>query len=82
MDDSVIISNPLTVAEPVVGWSKVASIWIKVVLPAPFGPKSPKTSFCSMFKFRLSTAVKFLYFLVRFWIFIKLYHKTRLPYYV
>ena len=36
-------SWPRTIAEPAVGRSCVATIFTKVVLPAPFGPRRPKT---------------------------------------
>src|SRR3989475_12642734 len=37
-------SHPITLADPDEGKSKVESILIMVVLPAPFGPRTPKTS--------------------------------------
>src|SRR5438270_4979866 len=37
-------SWPATVAEPAVGLASVHSMLIVVVLPAPFGPRKPKTS--------------------------------------
>src|SRR5665647_2292124 len=51
------ISNPLTVAEPEVGFKIVQSIETVVVFPAPFGPKSPKISPESTVMFKLSTAL-------------------------
>src|SRR5215831_15090668 len=59
------MSNPFIVAVPEVGLSRVASICIVVVFPAPFEPNSPKTSFSWMSRFNLSTAVKLPYFLTR-----------------
>lgn len=40
-------------------------IFIVVVFPAPFTPNSPKSSPFLISKFKLSTAVKFLYFFVK-----------------
>src|SRR3989449_8294966 len=37
-------SHPITLADPDEGKSRVESILIMVVLPAPFGPRTPKTS--------------------------------------
>ena len=53
-------------AVPEVGLSKVASICIIVVLPAPFEPRRPKISFSCMSRFSPSTAIKFWYRLTRF----------------
>src|SRR5947209_16792590 len=38
------ISYPLIHARPLVGWSKVHSILIVVLFPAPLGPRKPKVS--------------------------------------
>src|SRR6202012_5425034 len=51
-------SNPLTRAMPEVGGTSVVSMRIKVDLPAPFGPSSPKISPCSTVKLKASTAQK------------------------
>ncbi len=45
------------VALPEVGGNSVVNILIAVVLPAPFGPSSPKTSPASMERFKAFTAV-------------------------
>jgi len=52
------MSNPATVALPEVGGSKVVSILITVVLPAPFGPNSPNISPAPTVSESPSTAVK------------------------
>ena len=41
---SLTTSNPLTAAVPEVGMRSVVSILVVVVLPAPFGPRSPNNS--------------------------------------
>jgi hypothetical protein len=41
---SLVMSCPFIVAVPLVGRSKVESMFSVVVLPAPFGPKKPKIS--------------------------------------
>ena len=41
---SATTSRPSTVTVPTSGWSKVAMVSNVVVFPAPFGPRSPKTS--------------------------------------
>ena len=64
-DGSLHMLKPATVADPSVGEIKAASILSVVVLPAPLGPKSPKTSPSSIFKVRFRTAVKELNFLVK-----------------
>ena len=51
-------SNPLTIAVPDVGGSSVTSMRIRVDLPAPFGPSSPKISPSSTPKVMPLTAVK------------------------
>ena len=55
---SLQISKPLTVAEPDVGFRIVQSMLMVVVLPAPFGPRSPKISPDSTAMSNLSTAVR------------------------
>src|SRR5215831_5955349 len=54
--EELLVSSPLTYASPLVGSSRVASILIRVVLPAPFGPRSPKTSPSSISRSTLSSA--------------------------
>lgn len=51
-------SNPATLAEPIVGRSKVVSIFIVVLFPAPFGPSRPNTEPAATVKSTLLTAVK------------------------
>src|SRR5277367_3248988 len=51
-------SKPATSAWPPLGVSRVVSIRTTVVLPAPLGPSSPKTSPRRTSKLTLSTAVK------------------------
>ncbi len=41
---SALRGMPATVAEPEVGTMSVPSVLTVVVLPAPFGPRKPKTS--------------------------------------
>ena len=53
---SRMTSNPQTRAVPSFGASSVVSMRIVVVLPAPFGPSSPKTSPRSTRRSRQSTA--------------------------
>src|ERR1700757_47983 len=48
--------NPKTDAEPEVGTSKPDNIFSTVVFPAPFGPRKPTNSPCSMEKDTRSTA--------------------------
>jgi hypothetical protein len=55
------MSNPLTVAEPEVGFRIVHSIETVVVFPAPLGPRSPKISPDSTLMSKLSTALIELY---------------------
>src|SRR6266567_5667994 len=58
--------NPATEASPsVMSVSPVSSLII-VVLPAPFGPRSPKTVPSATFRLTWSTAVSFPYTFVRF----------------
>ena len=45
-------------ALPEVGGTRVVSMRMSVDLPAPFGPRSPKTSPRATVKLRLSTATK------------------------
>ena len=51
------MSNPATVALPAVGSTSVHSILIVVDLPAPLGPRKPKTSPAATSKSTQSTAV-------------------------
>ena len=53
-----ITSTVPTWALPAVGTTRVVSIPAVVVLPAPFGPSSPKISPASMLRSRPSTALK------------------------
>ena len=55
-------------ALPLVGGKSVANIESVVVLPAPFGPNSPKISPSFIAKEILSTAVKSSNFFVKFFI--------------
>ena len=55
---SLVTSIPMTVAVPEVGSSMVESIESVVVLPAPFGPRRPKISPCSISKLIRSTATR------------------------
>src|SRR5690625_6338771 len=57
---------PSNCASPLVGSSKQDNILIVVVFPAPFVPSNAKNSPSLMVKLRVSTAVLFLYFFVRF----------------
>jgi hypothetical protein len=57
---------PPTVAFPPVFEIRQQSILTVVVLPAPFGPRKPKTSPSLTCSVRLSTAVRLPNFLVRF----------------
>src|SRR2546430_11357445 len=59
-------SNPATDASPSVMSAKPVSNLIIVVLPAPFGPRRPKTVPEATFRVTWSTAVSFPYTLVRF----------------
>src|SRR5208283_3937108 len=52
------MSSPATRASPEVGGSSVVSIRTRVVLPAPLGPRSPKTSPRSTSTLTSLTAVK------------------------
>jgi hypothetical protein len=54
---AALILNPHTAASPSVGAMSVESIFIMVVLPAPFGPSSPKISPCMTSNDNRSTAV-------------------------
>ena len=49
--------HPMTVASPAVFEMRQQSILTVVVLPAPFGPRNPKTSPASMLRVRFWTAV-------------------------
>ena len=49
---------PPTNALPLVGMTRVVSTPTVVVLPAPFGPSSPKTSPVPTWRFNSSTARK------------------------
>src|SRR5208337_4463288 len=51
------ISNPYTLAAPALGGSIVVSIFIVVVLPAPFGPSRPKIEPAATLKDSSLTAV-------------------------
>ena len=53
---SAVTSMPTTRATPAVSRTRVVSTPIVVVLPAPFGPRSPKTSPRSTVKETPSTA--------------------------
>jgi hypothetical protein len=53
-----LTSNPETRACPEVGFSKVVSIIMVVLLPAPFGPKNPKISPSFTLKEMSSTAFR------------------------
>src|SRR3989337_968376 len=64
-DDSFTTSKPFTHALPDVGFNMVQSIERRVVFPAPLGPRRPNISPSSILRFKPSTAVIFLYFLVR-----------------
>jgi hypothetical protein len=55
---SGVSGNPATVAEPEVGESRVPSVRTIVVLPAPFGPRKPKTSPCPTSKETSSKAMR------------------------
>src|SRR5699024_12093555 len=57
---------PSNCASPLVGSSKQDNILIVVVFPAPFVPSNAKNSPSLMVKLRVSTAVLFLFFFVRF----------------
>src|SRR5256885_7867316 len=59
-------SNPATDASPSVMSVKPVSNLIIVVLPAPFGPRRPKTVPEATFRVTWSTAVSFPYTFVRF----------------
>src|SRR5258708_34816492 len=56
--DCVATSNPPTVARPDVGASNPHKMRIVVDLPAPLGPRKPKTSPCATSSETLSTATK------------------------
>src|SRR6266516_1398208 len=58
--------NPPTEASPSVMSVRPVSSLIIVVLPAPFGPRSPKTVPSATFRLTWSTAVSFPYTFVRF----------------
>src|SRR5438445_13686603 len=58
--------NPATVASPSVMSVRPVSNLIIVVLPAPFGPRRPKTVPDATFRVTWSTAVSFPYTFVRF----------------
>src|SRR5437879_1896575 len=58
--------NPATVASPSVMSARPVSNLIIVVLPAPFGPRRPKTVPEATFRVTWSTAVSFPYTFVRF----------------
>jgi hypothetical protein len=71
---SSLTSYPAILASPLVFDIRQLSILIVVVLPAPLGPRNPKTSPSLMWNVRLSTAVKSPNFLVRFSASINLHH--------
>ena len=50
------MSKPFTVAVPPSGVKKQASIFMVVLLPAPLGPKNPRTSPLAAAKLTSSTA--------------------------
>src|SRR5437899_1734067 len=50
-------STPKSEAEPAVGFTNPSSTFIVVVLPAPFGPRKPKTSPVLTLRLRPFTAV-------------------------
>ena len=58
-------SYPFTSARPEVGFRSVVNMRIKVLLPAPLGPRMPKISSLSTVKLRSSSATKSPNFLVR-----------------
>src|SRR5699024_8514854 len=62
---SLMMLFPINNASPLVGSSKQDNIFIVVVFPAPFVPSSPKSSPSLTNKRRVSTAVRFLNFLVK-----------------
>jgi hypothetical protein len=66
------MSYPFIIAVPDEGLISVASMWINVVLPAPFGPNKPKISLSLIFMLILSTATISLYFFTRFFILINI----------
>jgi hypothetical protein len=55
---SGVSGTPATVAEPEDGASSVPSVRTVVVLPAPFGPRKPKTSPCSIWNDTFSNATR------------------------
>jgi hypothetical protein len=54
---SRLISKPITLAVPRVGFSRQHSMLIVVVLPLPFGPSRANSSPLRISRFRLSTAL-------------------------
>src|SRR5699024_8248917 len=62
---SLMMLFPINNASPLVGSSKQVNIFIVVVFPAPFVLSSPKSSPSLTNKRRVSTAVRFLNFLVK-----------------
>ncbi|VVB66618.1 Uncharacterised protein [Candidatus Gugararchaeum adminiculabundum] len=62
---SSFMSKDATRATPSLGVMSVVSIFMVVVLPAPFGPRKPKSSPFFMRRSMPSTAVKLPNFLVR-----------------
>ena len=58
-------SYPITSAFPDVGRISVVSMRMRVLFPAPFGPRIPKISPCLTLKLRSSSAVKSPNFFVR-----------------
>src|SRR5438876_11838238 len=71
--------NPATVASPSVMSVRPVSNLIIVVLPAPFGPRRPKTVPEATFKLTWSTAVSFPYTFVRFSVTMALVAMEHLP---
>jgi hypothetical protein len=58
-DERATTSNPSTDALPEEGGNNVVNILMVVVLPAPFGPSRPKTSFFSTLNCKELTATNF-----------------------
>src|SRR5437879_4827469 len=71
--------NPATKASPSVMSVRPVSNLIIVVLPAPFGPRSPKTVPSATFRLTWSTALSFPYTFVRFSVTMALVAMEHLP---
>ena len=67
-DGFFVTSKPLTIAVPEVTFRIVHNMDMVVLLPAPFGPSSPKISPLSTLKLMPSTAVKLPNFFVKFFV--------------